>query len=484
MTNWVNKISKIFGIEFISKNGVYSPSYREGAVKELQQETAKELKIKIKRQEKARQEVKDLFSKHQEPLLKLANNRFGRKFLEIETKDKIVKLIDNAFVVSKGNGLQATFRAYPVYAKRIGVALTQWDITKEFLTRNKEIYKGLDEYRGLLSYVGLTDSREFPTIMLASPETFYSGAGDGVVYTVANVNWATAHDAAVGDALLDEHTAPIIAASRKVASDSYYLYRGFLPFNTSALPDTVNISAATLTLTANAAAVGSSYNLSLVQTSQASTAGLELADYNNYTTTKGATDIARPTGAGNTTQFTLNVTGRGWISKTDWTKLGVFDSSDIANSDPGTNYYVGIRLSEYAGTASDPTLVVTYTAATSTTSTSTSSTSSSTSSSTTSETSSTSTSTSSSTSSSSTTTSTSSTTSSSSTSSTTTSTSTSSSTSSSSTSTSTTTQPPSIIKRRGWIVDEHPLYGEVKKDTLHGEVVDDKPQGGETGYVM
>ena len=55
------------------------------------------------------------------------------------------------------------------------------------------------------------------------------------------------------------------------------------------------------------------------------------------------------------------------------------------------------------------------------------------------------------------------------------STSTSTSTSSSSTSTSTTTRPPAIIKRRGWIVDEHPLYGDVK---------DEKPKSGDTEYVM
>ncbi|MCK4500253.1 hypothetical protein KAU11_07135, partial [Candidatus Babeliales bacterium] len=58
----------------------------------------------------------------------------------------------------------------------------------------------------------------------------------------------------------------------------------------------------------------------------------------------------------------LNETGRGWISKTDWTKLGVITGKDLDNSDIGTDdNYVGCRFSNYTGTDKDPYLEITYT---------------------------------------------------------------------------------------------------------------------------
>ena len=309
-------------------------------------------------------DIKHLFAKYQKPIISGLNHwALGtpfRKLLGIdkECKDKITKLWDNAYQTRLGkNKFQATFRCYPVFAKRMGVALSKWDIIKDYIAGNPKLYQGLDEYRGLLAQIGLLNTREFPTVMAASGDPIYSGAGDGSVGNIiGHSNWNDCRTAGTGDYVDYISTTAFYDAS---FAPTYYLRRLFFPFNTSDL-GSIDVSAAVMTIIANQNKVGSPGPMYLVQTSQASNTQLTTADYDAFSYTAGIDGTVNIPTSGNAATFTLNSTGRGWVSGSAWTKLGVIDSDDFNNNAPGGNDYTKFRTSEYADTASDPILVVTY----------------------------------------------------------------------------------------------------------------------------
>ena len=322
----------------------------------------------------------ELFTKYQPQLISLANNPWGRKFLGIshEVKDKIIGLTENAYFIQVGrNKYQATFRCYPVFAKRLHYALTAVDIAQDWLVRNKEIYRPLPDYAGLLNYAGLTRDARFPNIMLASPETFYSGAGDGSVNSAGGANgvtWATAHNATVGvnmRATEDIAYGPLLG----IRNDNGYCQdfdRWFSPHNTASLTESATIVSAVYSYMPHGVydywSTDAKSRLDLVQSTQADPTALALEDFDQLGTELGATSIDL-TGLSADTyiNFTLNATGLTWISKTGWTKLGSREGHDTDNispsKPPGETKYTGIYLytSEYADTTSDPKLVVTYT---------------------------------------------------------------------------------------------------------------------------
>ena len=302
--------------------------------------------------------MKDLFIKYQKPLLKLANNRFGRVLLGVNPKEKIVGIADNAFVVRDGNNIKAEFRCYPVFAKRIGTALSQWDIAKEYLTGNANLYKGLDEYRGLLNYCGLTDTREFPTVMLTSDVPVYAGSGNGLVGLVNQATWAGTRGATSGTASVGGTTYYVRAIQYY---SHFYINRLFFPFDTSGFGD-ITVSAAVFSAYCSAYA-SNPEPVVAVQTSQASTSTLEGDDFNNLTFTAGSnTQTVQSTGW---KVFTLTEAARLWVKGDEWTKLGIIDNNhDLLNATPpeeaAPTDNATFRFSGYAGVDYDPKLVTTY----------------------------------------------------------------------------------------------------------------------------
>ena len=127
--------------------------------------------------------IRNLFNRYQKELIKLANRSDGRKLLgldkEVGSRDWIVGLAPNAYFLRVGrNKYKGIFRCYPLFAKKLAGVISKVEIT-----RNDKLYQELNKYKGLLHYTGLFERpRLFPQIFLSSPETFYSGAGDGHVY--------------------------------------------------------------------------------------------------------------------------------------------------------------------------------------------------------------------------------------------------------------------------------------------------------------
>lgn len=167
------------------------------------------------------------------------------------------------------------------------------------------------------------------------------------------------------DATDAENGAVYIGVSRY--TNQYDFVRGFVPFDTSSIPDGATITSATLQMYVNSKddACNDAYSyISVVQSTQASSSSLANADYDQLGTTKGSDDIdytGVTTGAYNT--WTLNATGLTWISKTGITYLGLKDGHDIENnigSLSGANMYSALNFQWHAD-ANPPILTVNYT---------------------------------------------------------------------------------------------------------------------------
>ena len=202
--------------------------------------------------------------------------------------------------------------------------------------------------------------------------SFYShNTGSGYITDYGNdvlqATWDAIHDNTVGyDTTLDIYVESLVAVGAHGTSS---IGRAFLPFDTSSLDNGASVSAATLTLTSVATTLegGSKTKIGLVQTTQASSTSLAVADYDTCgsvdSPTEGATEISLPADEG-TAVFTLNATGLTWISKTGYTKLGVRGQLDIEDywetytSDRGTSTQF---YKPTATAAKRPTLDVTYT---------------------------------------------------------------------------------------------------------------------------
>ncbi|MFA6382725.1 MAG: hypothetical protein WCX08_05670 [Candidatus Buchananbacteria bacterium] len=203
--------------------------------------------------------------------------------------------------------------------------------------------------------------------------TYYSGAGDGFVgyftYT-DNYSWIEAHSAAIGTAA--DPTGTLITATAGNGIHGAAIRRAFFPFDTSALPDDSIISSASLNLNFNTNSLkADSYGfITIVQTTQDSNTTLSTSDYSKCgaetNPTEGIDVVNRLFSAGITVDqysiIPLNATGMSWISKTDYTKLGVRQGEDVLNYGLG-GLITGVNIysSEQTGTSQDPYLDVTYT---------------------------------------------------------------------------------------------------------------------------
>ena len=192
--------------------------------------------------------------------------------------------------------------------------------------------------------------------------SYYAGAGDGYVEN-DDEDWNIVHDAVSGFVVFDSSTS--LSVGSYFHEGQLNIRRAFFPIDTSGLPDNANISAATLKLYVNMQNKEAGDYSVVVQTTQASTASLVVADFDQCgsvdSPTEGSDHVLATASQYN--DWTLDATGRGWISKTGWTKLGLRDSHDVLDSSPGEDAdEEQIRTSEYAETDYDPYLSITYTA--------------------------------------------------------------------------------------------------------------------------
>lgn len=211
--------------------------------------------------------------------------------------------------------------------------------------------------------------------------SIYSGAGDGTSYFsfttgTSQATWDDAHDQTAGNgASYTGSTDARVGAYWRSAGQASYIFRGFLPFDTSGIGAGNTLTDAVLYIYPQS--INDSLNdaksyIAVVQTTQASTSEITTADYdqcgaiNNPTKGSGDYDISSATTSAYSA-LTLNATGIGWINTSGWTKLGLREGHDLEDSFPSLtpSKYEEMQCysSEDTGTARDPYLYITYTAA-------------------------------------------------------------------------------------------------------------------------
>lgn len=214
-----------------------------------------------------------------------------------------------------------------------------------------------------ISIVGKTNTKIKYGSVGNTTSTFYTGAGDGYVQRVNQASWTAARDTADG-VDVDYTSASALVIGEEEFVGNFNIFRVFLPFDTSAIPDSDTISSATLSVWPTS---GSGERLiGVIQTSQSSNTTLAVGDFDALTVngaTEGATRTYLTT-TGAYTNYTLNASGIGWISKTGFSKFGLRNSDDLDNVDPAAvRDYTFVSTSEETGTTQDPKLVVEHASA-------------------------------------------------------------------------------------------------------------------------
>ena len=205
--------------------------------------------------------------------------------------------------------------------------------------------------------------------------SFYAGTGDGLLnasnaYQIfADIRVNTTHRTA---SLLgtDDYTFGFFSADAGNPDKYYHLYRYGCSIDTSGIPDTDEISEATFYMYVinNYAGLGADEG-SLVNFMPATPNSFVAEDFSQFGTTEQASNRFPISGAtGVYKSVTLNATGRGNISKTGWTNLGIRSEWDRSGTFGGTwvadsSATLHMRFADYTGTDSDPYLSVTYTSA-------------------------------------------------------------------------------------------------------------------------
>ena len=195
----------------------------------------------------------------------------------------------------------------------------------------------------------------------ASPNqmTFYSTASDGTVWA-EGFNYSAVHGAPSWGVYLGYEWLAVGQQSSALSVSHFELYRGALFFDTSSLPDDAIMSSAVLSLYGDYDGSNVDFDITVV-------GGLGLHEPLNITDYHTLMLKTESGGSFNTSGFStsgyndipLNETGRGWISKTATTKLGLRSSRDIVPTEPPSLEVVQVYASE-KGEGFKPRLVVTY----------------------------------------------------------------------------------------------------------------------------
>ncbi len=206
--------------------------------------------------------------------------------------------------------------------------------------------------------------------------SYYVGSGeDGLVGNVDS-GWDTTHDAATGD-VTD------IALNRifcHEASGNYFIYRAFVPIDTSSLHDKASVTSANLYMYCTSVSITDDDGddlVGIVKTYQASFTALALADYEDCGATSSDTggdakntpivlmsdDEKDASGMSGSTWYNwaLNATGLSNISKTSYTPLGFREGHDYKDTSIAATGENDIRFEDVEAGSNNPYLSVTYT---------------------------------------------------------------------------------------------------------------------------
>ena len=314
------------------------------------------------------------FRTNQKLFLWFANTWIGRKILCIDGekssvgKRKIIKIESHAITWKKSKYskfYQTEFRTHNKFGKRLFYAFYPiwylvhlWDliIANNFQPAWNLGFDTLTVYPDANAETDTVDGNASMTY----------GAGSGV-------SWATlkADAGSTAQPSVTQDNAVALFADVAVSNKWKELDRGIYLFKTSGLGVDATISAGVFSIKGyykgDSASLAPSINV--YSSAPATDTNLVAGDYDSLGTTPFSTTV---TYAGyiadNFNDFTLNAAGLAAISKTGNTKFGTRDPIyDVGSSTPTwanpASAGLGCDFADFAGTTSDPKLVVTYTPA-------------------------------------------------------------------------------------------------------------------------
>jgi len=225
--------------------------------------------------------------------------------------------------------------------------------------------KIIDDVAHTMSLVGKPSKKIIADKVGNTTSTFYPSLNGYINFDTGDTGktWAYAHDAATGTSVTTAG-GTIAVESGLIGGGWYYINRGFLYFDTSAIgSDTIDSAIFSLAASGKADADndGTDY-MNLYGATPASTTALVVADYDQAGTTAfaAAIDIGSIVTNTNYNNWTLNASGLAAINKTGVTTFSVregHDAEDIA-IEVGENYVNFYSVaSDY-----DPKIVVVHTA--------------------------------------------------------------------------------------------------------------------------
>ncbi|MEY2665094.1 MAG: hypothetical protein RLZZ480_199 [Candidatus Parcubacteria bacterium] len=247
----------------------------------------------------------------------------------------------------------------------------------EYATTTAEVFS----MSGAIPYIKRRELAEYfslATPTFADTATYYPDPNtettsvDGYVAYSSEISFSDARNAADGSLAGSDTTTTFVTSYYISIGYPLYLtfwgiYRAFLLFDTSALPDGTVVSSASLSIYATTIYDqdnDGSDTITVYSSNPASNNDLVVGDYDQFGTTafSSATDI---TGMANNAYntFTLNSSGIAAISTNGVTKFLLMEGHDVSNVSPdfGTQNGVDFSTAEQTGTTQDPKLDVTYT---------------------------------------------------------------------------------------------------------------------------
>jgi len=190
--------------------------------------------------------------------------------------------------------------------------------------------------------------------------TVYSSSNDGYC-SFYNGNYTITWTSRAGNPNTTATSISIGQKKTQVAPGIYYIYRGFLYFDTSALTTNSIIDNASLGLYKVGDYSATDFSVT-VQNGQPTYphSPLSATDYNKtkYSGNGGRFKTVN-FGTGYNTLY-LNSSGRGWINKTGSTKLCLRSSRDISGTTPTGDEYITVTSNEFLGVGCQPKLTVIY----------------------------------------------------------------------------------------------------------------------------
>lgn len=311
---------------------------------------------------------KEWFEKHQGKLLFLLNNTFTKRWFryvmrilecDLPINEKINHISPNSFTyrakyLDDGRiELTTDFRTHDKFSKRLYFAFKpMWWMMHALdwiaLDRVPELTK--------LSF-GFTTLTQYPGS---------NGSDDPVDGHIINsgATYSTVRSAGTGTTA--DYTDTRIWVRTGFSASTYYVYRGYILFDTSSITSGATISSAVQSFVIGMGdkqeTNAGHAKVHIVSSTPASTTALATSDYGNVgSTSYGSIVFGSLVSDGSTyNDITLDSNGRANVSKTGISKFGYRVDGDLNNGTPTGTNGCEIRSSNNSGTSTDPKLVVVY----------------------------------------------------------------------------------------------------------------------------